>query len=134
MILWWNSGVCMYLGGHQMVSIYSWVLWGPCCVQAGHPFLHFEWVDIPGHVVTNETSSPPLCRSCGLIPDMYIPNYYKTEWINVLDVESLPSKYQPMMTSVLVSIIQSNLPSLIRSTSGLGYVTESNAFLPKCNR
>ncbi len=53
---------------------------------SGPPF----WMsDIPGHMVTNETYSSPLCRSCGLIPDMHLPNYYETEWINLLDVESI---------------------------------------------
>ncbi len=36
-----------------------------------------------------------LCRSCGLIPDMHLPNYYETGWINLLDVESSPLKYCP---------------------------------------
>ncbi len=69
----------------------------PCCVHPRHPVLHFEWVNAPGHVVTNdETSSPPLCWSCGLIPNMHLPNYYETGWINLLDVESSPSKYWPV--------------------------------------
>ncbi len=70
---------------------------GPCCVHPRQPVLHFEWVNFPGHLITNyETSSPPLCWSCGLIPDMHLPNYYDTVWINVLDVESSPFKYWPM--------------------------------------
>ncbi len=57
----------------------SWALRGPCCVHPKHPVLHFEWVNVPGHVVTNdETSSPPLCWSCGLISNMHLPNYYET--------------------------------------------------------
>ncbi len=77
---------------------------GPCCIHPRHPVLHFECVNVPGHVVTNdETSSPPLCRSCGLIPDMHLPNSYETRWINLLDVESSPSKYRPVMTSVHLS-------------------------------
>ncbi len=77
---------------------------GPCCLHPSHPVLHFEWVNIPGHMVTNdETSSPPLCRSCGLIPDMHLPNYYETGWINLLNFESSPSKYWPVMTSVHLS-------------------------------
>ncbi len=35
-----------------------------------------------------QTSSPPLCRSCGLIPDMHLTNYYETEWISLLDVRN----------------------------------------------
>ncbi len=67
----------------------SWALRGPCCVHPRHPVLHFEWVNVPGHVVTNdETSSPPLCRSCSLIPNMHLTNYYETEWINLLDVRN----------------------------------------------
>ncbi len=50
---------------------------------AGSPF----WIiDVPGHVVTNKTSSPPLSRSCGLIPDMHLTNYYETEWINLFEI------------------------------------------------
>ncbi len=87
-----------------MLQTYSWALQGPFCVHPRHPVLHFGWVNIPGHVVTNDkTSSPPLCRSCGLIPDMHLPNYYETGWINLLDVESSPSKYRLMMTSVHLS-------------------------------
>ncbi len=51
-----------------------------------------EWCSrpgVPGHVVTNKTSALPLCQSCGLIPDIHLPNYYETEWINLLDVESV---------------------------------------------
>ncbi len=70
----------------------------------------------------------PLHLYCSLIPDMHLPNYYETQWINLPHVESSPSKYRPVMTSVLVSIIQTNLPSLIHSTRGLCYVAESNAF------
>ncbi len=76
----------------------------PCYVHPRHLILDFEWLNIPGHVVTNaETSSPPLCRTCGLIPNMHLPNYYETGWINLLDVESSPSKYRPMMISVHLS-------------------------------
>ncbi len=39
-------------------------------------------------MVTNgDTSSPPLCWSCCLITNMHLPNYYKTGWINLLDVQ-----------------------------------------------
>ncbi len=63
-------------------SSFSWVLRGPCCVHPRHLVLHFEWVNIPGHVVTNdEISSLPLCWSWGLIPNMHLPNYYETGWI-----------------------------------------------------
>ncbi len=75
----------------------SWAMQGPCCVHPRYSVLHFEWVNIPGHMVTNdETFSPPLWWSCGLIPNMHLPNYYETGWINLLDVESSPSKYWPM--------------------------------------
>ncbi len=75
---------------------FSWALRGTRCVHPRHPVLHFEWVNVPGHVVTNdETSSPPLCWSCSLIPNMHLPNYYETGWINLVDVESSPSKYWP---------------------------------------
>ncbi len=78
---------------------FSWALQGPYCVYPRHPVLHFEWVNVPGQVVTNdETSSPPLCWSCGLIPKMHLPNYYETGWINLLGVEYSPSKYWPMST------------------------------------
>ncbi len=54
-------------------SSLSWALRGPCCVHPWHPVLHFEIVNVPGHVVTNdETSSPPLCWSCGLITNMHL--------------------------------------------------------------
>ncbi len=76
-----------------------------CSSQAS--ILHFEWVNVPGHVVTNdETSSPPLCWSYDLIPNMHLPNYYKTGWINLLDVEPSPSKYWP------VSIYQVGITSV----------------------
>ncbi len=84
--------------------MYSWALWGQCCVHPRHPVLHFEWINAPGHVVTNdETSSPPLCQSCSLIHDMHLPNFYETGWINLLHVESSPSKYRPVMTNVHLS-------------------------------
>ncbi len=80
---------------------------GPCCVHPRHLVLHFEWVNVPGHVVTNdETSSPPLCWSCSLLPNMHLPNYYETGWINLLNVESSPSKYWP------VSIYQVGITSV----------------------
>ncbi len=76
---------------------FSWALRGPCCVHPRHPVLHFEWVNVPGHVVINDKpSSPPLCWSCGLIINMHIPNFYETGWINLLDVESSPSKFWPV--------------------------------------
>ncbi len=78
-----------------LLSVYclSWALLGPCWVHPRHSVLHFEWVNVPGHVVTNDkTSSSPLCWSCDLIPNMHLPNYYETGWINLLDVESPPSK------------------------------------------
>ncbi len=37
-----------------------------------------------------------VCWSCSLIPNMHLPNYYETGWINLLDVESSPSKYWPV--------------------------------------
>ncbi len=81
----------------------SWAL----CIHPRHPVLHFEWVNVPGHVDTNdETSSPPLCWSCSLISNMHLPNYYETGWINLLDIESSPSKYWP------VSIYQVGLISV----------------------
>ncbi len=90
-----------------MTSNLSWAVHGPCCVHPRHLVLHFEWVNFPGHVITNdETSSPPLCWSCGLIPNMHLPNYYETGWINLLDVESSPSKYWP------VSIYQIGITSV----------------------
>ncbi len=80
---------------------------GPMLCLSQHPVLHFEWVSVPGHMVTNDkTSSPPLCWNCGLIPDMHLPNYYETGWINLLDVESSPTKYWP------VSIYQVGITSL----------------------
>ncbi len=85
----------------------SWALRGPCCVHPRHPVLHFEWGNVPGHLVTNDkTSSPPLCWICGLIPNMHLPNYYETGWINLLDVESSPSKYW------LVSLYQVGVTSV----------------------
>ncbi len=97
---WLPERLCVQY--YNMAS--SWALQGPYCVHPRHPVLHFERVKFPGHVVTNdETSSPPLCRSCSLIPDMHLPNYYETWWINLLDVESASSKYQPVMTSVHLS-------------------------------
>ncbi len=75
----------------------SWALRGPCRVHPRYPVLHFEWVNVPGHVVTNdETSSPLLFWSCSLISNMHLTNYYETGWINLLDVESSPSKYWPI--------------------------------------
>ncbi len=83
--------------GKPGIVLLSWALRGPCCVHPRHLVLHFEWVNVPGHVVTNdETSSTPLCWSCCLIPNMHLSNYYETGWINLLDIESSPSKYWPM--------------------------------------
>ncbi len=99
------AAVCLFEGStsHADGSRIQWMAsfhgpcGGPCCVHPRHPVLHFEWVNVPGHVVTNdEPSSPPLCWSCGLIPNMHLPNYYETGWINLLDIESSPSKYWPV--------------------------------------
>ncbi len=99
------------------IHLFSWALQGPCCVHPRHPVLHFEWDNVPGHVVTNdETSSPPLCWSCSLIPNMHLPNYYETGWINLLDVESSPSKYWP------VSIYQVGVTSVC-------YIYKKNSYL-----
>ncbi len=83
---------------NSIIRIYlSWTLLDPCYVHPRHPVLHFHWVNIPGHVVTNdETSSLPLCWSFVLIPTMHLPNYHEIRWINLLDVESSPSKYWPV--------------------------------------
>ncbi len=98
-IFWKGSWRPMFV--KQIIETLSYLAWSlrvQCCVHPRHPVLHFEWVNVPGHMVTNEeTSSPPLCCSCGLIPNMYLPNYYETGWINLLDVESSPSKYWPML-------------------------------------
>ncbi len=113
----------MYHGLHQcsslcyFKSLFSWALCGPCCVHPRHPVLHFEWVNVPGHVVTNDnTSSPLLCWSCGLIRNMHLTNYYETGWKNLLDVESSPSKYWP------VSIYQVGVTSVC-------YVYQKNSYL-----
>ncbi len=76
---------------------------GPCGAHVvfipGIRFSILKLVNIPGHVVTNdETSSPPLCRSCSLILNMHLSNYYETGPIYLLDVESSPSKYRPVMS------------------------------------
>ncbi len=55
---------------------------------------------------SSQASSSPLCWSCGLIPNMHLPNYYETGWINLLDVESSASKYWP------VSIYQVGITSV----------------------
>ncbi len=90
---------------------------GPCCVHPRHQVLLFEWVNVPGQVVTNDAaSSPSLCWSCGLIPNMHLPNYYETGWINLLDVESSPSKYWP------VSIDEVGITSMC-------YVYQKNSYL-----
>ncbi len=101
------SHISVFINICECDVYFSWALRGPCCVHPRHPVLHFEWVNVPGHMVTNDkTSSPPLCWSCGLIPNMHLPNYYETGWINLLDVESSPSKYWP------VSIYQVGITSL----------------------
>ncbi len=50
----------------------------------------FWMSDFPGHVITNETSFPPLCWSCGLIPDIHLPNY-----VHIL-YHTLEDKFTPL--------------------------------------
>ncbi len=62
---------------------------GPCGAHVVFiPGIRFSILNKLTFQVTWLQTRHPLHRSCDLIPEMHLTNYYKTEWINLLDVRN----------------------------------------------
>ncbi len=100
MVIWITKALIQFATMHRYTGHYTQVSWR--CTVCNHfhghcgshvafiPGIRFSILNKLTFQVTwlQERHALPLCRSCGLIPDMHLTNYYETEWVHLLDIRN----------------------------------------------